>query len=240
MYKILSKLLSKHNFSVPLALLLAILLSQTNIMNFFFNTVLGRTLLVLLIFYISYTNHILGVVTTLFVIMMFACCYNYAEGLDGIEPKKEEPEPTIVIEPTIVLDEEEPDPTSEETNKTLSTMESTLKDYMQEYMTDVPAPTTVPATTPVPVPVPVTTPVPVPTTVPVPTPVPVTTTESFTTYEQDNKYITTEGFDILGTERTLQRGKKSNTIMVNEDMRKSSHVVPFDGWTDPSCFTPIH
>ena len=200
------KILSKHNFSVALTLLLTILLSQTNIMNFFFNTVLGRTLLVLLILCVSYTNHILGVVSTLFVIMLFLGSYTYAEGLDGIEPE--------VPEPKIVLDEEEPVPTSEETNKTLSTMKETMKEYMQKYMADVP------------VPKPVTT--------------PVTTPESFTTYEQDNKYITTEGSDILGTERTLQRGKKSNTIMVNEDMRKSAHVVPFDGWTDPSCFTHVH
>jgi Cft2 family RNA processing exonuclease len=53
----------------------------------------------------------------------------------------------------------------------------------------------------------------------------------------DTKYGFTEGFDILGTEQNLQRGKKSNTIMVNEDMRKSSNVDPYDGC---SLFTSVN
>jgi hypothetical protein len=55
----------------------------------------------------------------------------------------------------------------------------------------------------------------------------------------EDKYIVTEGFDILGTEQNLQRGKKSNTIMVNEDMRKSENVDPYDGWNNQSYFTFI-
>jgi hypothetical protein len=56
----------------------------------------------------------------------------------------------------------------------------------------------------------------------------------------DNKYNVTEGFDILGTEQTLLRGKKSNTIMVNEDMRKSKNVDPYDGWNNQTYFTSIN
>jgi len=55
----------------------------------------------------------------------------------------------------------------------------------------------------------------------------------------ENKYIITEGFDILGTEQNLQRGKKSNTIMVNENMRKFENVDPYDGWGNYSHFTSV-
>ena len=153
------KILSKQNFSVALTLLLTILLSQTNIMNLFFSTILGRTLLVLMILCISYTNHILGVVSTLFVIMLFLGCYNFSENFAA---------------------------TSDETPS---------------------APVTVPAPD--------------------------------ETDALDNKYSVSEGVDILGTEQNLQRGKKSNTIMVNEDMRKSENVDPHDGWNNQAQFTSI-
>lgn len=42
-----------------------------------------------------------------------------------------------------------------------------------------------------------------------------------------NIAIATEGFDILGTENNLKRGKKSNTIPVSNSMRKSENVDPY-------------
>ena len=158
------KILSKHNFSVALTLLLTILLSQTNIMNLFFNTILGRTILVLIILCISYTNHILGVVSTLFVIMLFLGSYTYAEPFSTTQP---------VSNNTYVTNN--PDNNANDINED--------------------------------------------------------------NVDTDPKYDFTEGFDILGTERNLQRGKKSNTIMVNEDMRKSSNVDPYDGC---SLFTSVN
>jgi len=160
------KILSKPNFGIALTLLLTILLSQTNIMNVFFNTVLGRTILAIIILCISYTNHLLGIISTLFVIMIFMGFYTYAENFaTTIEPVTTTP--LAPPNPTPVLD-------NEDTNAL-----------------------------------------------------------------DENKYIITEGFDILGTEQNLQRGKKSNTIMVNEDMRKSLSVDPYDGWIDHSQFASI-
>jgi hypothetical protein len=152
------KILSKQNFSVALTLILTILLSQSNIMNLFFDTILGRTVLVLILLCISYTNQILGAASTLFAIMLFACSYNYTKNVDV---------PVVVAVPV--------------------------------------------AAAPV-----------------------VAVTDML-----DNKYINTEGFDIMGTERNLQRGKKSNSIMVNEDMRKSANVDAYDGWNNQSHFTSI-
>jgi hypothetical protein len=168
------KLLSKYNFSVALALLLTILLSQTNIMNLFFSTILGRTLLVLVILCISYTNHILGAVTTLFVIMIFLCYYNYAEPFSIQQSVSNNTDPNA----------------NNITESNANNITESNANNITESNADI-----------------------------------------------DTKYGFTEGFDILGTEQNLQRGKKSNTIMVNEDMRKSSNVDPYDGC---SLFTSVN
>lgn len=65
------KLVSKNNLGVVTALLLVILLSQGRFFNFLLDTALGRAVLILFILVISYTNKILGVVSVLFVIIMF-------------------------------------------------------------------------------------------------------------------------------------------------------------------------
>lgn len=45
--------------------------------------------------------------------------------------------------------------------------------------------------------------------------------------EDPSGNIAAEGFDILGTENNLKRGKKSNSIPVNNATRKSEHVDPY-------------
>ena len=65
------KLVSKNNLGVVTSLLLVILLSQGRVFNFLLDTALGRAILILFILVISYTNKILGVVSVLFIIIMF-------------------------------------------------------------------------------------------------------------------------------------------------------------------------
>lgn len=65
------KIVSKNNLGGVTALLLIILLSQGRVFNFLLETALGRTILILFILVISYTNKILGVVSVLFIIIMF-------------------------------------------------------------------------------------------------------------------------------------------------------------------------
>jgi|688.fasta_scaffold949094_1 hypothetical protein len=65
------KLVSKNNLGGVTALLLVILLSQGRVFNFLLDTALGRAVLILFILVISYTNKILGVVSVLFIIIMF-------------------------------------------------------------------------------------------------------------------------------------------------------------------------
>ena len=64
-------LVSKNNVGAVTALLLVIILSQGRFFNFLLDTALGRAILILFILFISYTNKILGVVSVLFIIIMF-------------------------------------------------------------------------------------------------------------------------------------------------------------------------
>ena len=74
-------LVSKNNLGVVTALLLVIILSQGRFFNFLLDTALGRAILILFILFISYTNKILGVVSVLFIIIMFNNSnFGYMEG----------------------------------------------------------------------------------------------------------------------------------------------------------------
>lgn len=48
-----------------------------------------------------------------------------------------------------------------------------------------------------------------------------------TTTEPSTTTTTTEGFNLLETENTLKRGKKSNSIPVNNSVRQSGNVDPY-------------
>lgn len=62
---------SMNNIGAVISLFLVILLSQSMVFNFLLDTPLGRAILILFILVISYTNKILGVVSVLFIIIMF-------------------------------------------------------------------------------------------------------------------------------------------------------------------------
>jgi hypothetical protein len=65
------KLIRKDKIAVITLLLFVILISQSKILNFLFDTALGRFGLIGFILTISYFNKILGVVSVLFAIIMF-------------------------------------------------------------------------------------------------------------------------------------------------------------------------
>ena len=74
-------LVSKNNLGAATALLLVVILSQGRFFNFLLDTALGRAILILFILFISYTNKILGVVSVLFIIIMFNNSnFGYMEG----------------------------------------------------------------------------------------------------------------------------------------------------------------
>jgi hypothetical protein len=85
------KFTSKNNIGIFSTLILVILLSQSNLFYFLVDTHLGRTLLILIILAISYLNKILGVVSVLFIIIMFnQKNIGYVEGLTNpLDTKKD-------------------------------------------------------------------------------------------------------------------------------------------------------
>jgi hypothetical protein len=228
------KILSTQNFSIALTLLLIILLSQSNIMNLFIDTILGRILLVLILLCISYTNHQLGIASTLFVIMVFACCYNYTENFGVISINSKTPIDKVTSGKVTSGKVTSGKVTSGKvTSGKVTTGKVTTGKVTTGKVTTGNVTTGNVTTGNV-------------------TTGNVTTDniddnvtadnidDNVTADNIDDKYTVNEGFDILGAEQTLQRGKKSNTIMVNEEMRKYENVDPYDGWTNQSHFASIN
>lgn len=82
---------SKHNIGLVATLIFFILLSQIKIFDFLIDTAFGRALLILFILGISYTNQILGVVSVLFIIIMFnQSNISYIEGFTSNYSNKTE------------------------------------------------------------------------------------------------------------------------------------------------------
>jgi hypothetical protein len=64
-------IVSKNSLGAAGALLLVVILSQARFFNFLLDTALGRAILIVSILFISYANQILGVISILFIIIMF-------------------------------------------------------------------------------------------------------------------------------------------------------------------------
>jgi hypothetical protein len=181
------KILSKHNVGIATLLLLVILLSQARVFNFLFDNALGRSLLILLLIFISYTNKILGVVTVLLIIIMFNNSnIGYMEGftdktpnVDTVRDRKSNGD-EITNEETI----EETKDTNEDRKNIINKARENRREKIQEKRAEA------------------------------------DNTESTTA---------TEGFDVLATERTLQKGKNANSISVNSSVRNSDSINAFDG-----------
>jgi len=145
------KFVSKNKLGGFAALFLVVLLSQSSFFNFFIDTLLGRSFLILFLLLIAYTNKFLGVAVVLFIIMLFnGSDIGYLEGFEEGSDKKS-------------------DKKSEE-----------KKDKVEEPDVKQPSTTAV------------------------------------------------EGFDIVSTERYIQKGKQSNQIPVNDTMRITSDISPYE------------
>ena len=141
------KFISKNKLGGFAALFLVVLLSQAKFFNFFIDTLLGRSFLILFLLLIAYTNKFLGVAVVLFIIMLFnGSDIGYLEGFEEGSDKKSEEKKDEDVEP----------------------------DVKQPSSTAV------------------------------------------------------EGFDIVSTERYIQKGKQSNQIPVNDTMRITNDISPYE------------
>lgn len=166
------KLVSKKNMGIVATLMLVILLSQSKILNFLFDTFLGRAFLILCIIFISYTNKILGIVSVLFAIIMFN--NSGISIMEGFDPSGNQMNKTDIQ------------------NK-VQEVQQKKEQSKQAVVANVQAQQAAAAAT---------------------------ETETTTT--------AAEGFDILGTENNIKRGKQSNSIPVADHMRESMDVSPFE------------
>ena len=196
-------LVSKNNIGVAGALILAIFLSQSRTIDFLFRTVLGRFTLIVLILAMSYTNKILGVVGVLFVIIMFSS--SNIEGLDVMDatssPATPIPDKTVSITETTVKAED----TSATGTDAKGTNTIVQKDKKGATVKGTPldeAQTGVTETKDI-------------------------TTENASENVDTTENAAVEGFDIIGLERNMQKGKDSNKIPVNHN-NDMDNILPVD------------
>jgi hypothetical protein len=198
-------LVSKNNIGVAGALILAIFLSQSRTMDFLFRTVLGRFTLIVLILAMSYTNKILGVVGVLFVIIMFSS--SNIEGLDVMDatpsPATPSPDKIVSVTETIVKAED----TSATGTDAKGTNTIVQKDKKGATVKGTPLDEAQTGVTE-------------------------TEIEDVTTANASENVDTTEnaaveGFDIIGLERNMQKGKDSNKIPVNHN-NDMDNILPVD------------
>ena len=183
------KLVSKNNLGAATSLLLVVLLSQSKFFNFLLDTALGRAILILFILFISYTNKILGVVSVLFIIIMFnSSDIGYMEGFTAPSSKNSDNSSTTNTS-TMSNDST----TTSTTTPTTPTTPTLTDEQKQEIIAKLQEKTKDNSTT------------------------------------TSSSSVASEGFDIIGTENTIKRGKQSNSIPVNSFMKNSDDVMPFGG-----------
>jgi hypothetical protein len=182
------KLVSKNNLGAATSLILVILLSQSKFFNFLIDTALGRAILILFILFISYTNKILGVISVLFIIILFnSSDIGYMEGFTAPSSKNSNDSSTTNTSTTTndstTTSSTTPTLTDEQKQQIISKLQEETKNSSKDNST--------------------------------------TTTSSSS--------VASEGFDIIGTENTIKRGKQSNSIPVNSFMKNSDDIMPFGG-----------
>lgn len=183
------KLVSNNNLGAATSLILVILLSQSKFFNFLLDTALGRAILILFILFISYTNKILGVVSVLFIIILFnSSDIGYMEGFTAPSSSNNSNDSSTTNTSTTTNDSTTtssttPTLTDEQKQQIISKLQEETKNSSKDNST--------------------------------------TTTSSSS--------VASEGFDIIGTENTIKRGKQSNSIPVNSFMKNSDDIMPFGG-----------
>ena len=165
------KIVSKNNLGTVIALSLVVILSQAKFFNFLLDTALGRAILISFIIIISYMNKILGVVSVLFIIIMFNNSdIGYMEGF-----------------------------TSNSTPMNSKPMNS--KPMNSKPMNSKPMNST---------------------------PMKNNTAPASNAEKAKTTNDAAEGFDIIGTESTIKRGKPSNTISATKTVGMEN-FSPFSG-----------
>jgi hypothetical protein len=196
--------LSKQNCGIVLFLLFLIIISQLHLLNFFFNNSLGRAFFILIILLIAYFNNILGVISVLFAILLINNSENkwINEFLEGFTDSSSPTNNTSNLEINSNL-LKDPSGNSISMDASGNLNSSPSINSSPSNSNDINSSTNM---------------------------------DSTSLENQMDKVKNTldisgnlaiEGFDILGMENNLKRGKKSNSITISNQSRKSENVDPY-------------
>jgi hypothetical protein len=219
------KLVSKNNIGTVVLLLLVIALSQAKAFNFLIDSALGRFFLIVFILCLSYCHKILGVVGVLFVIIMFNNNMYY----EGFGNNSTDASGNSLDASSNSLDasgnslDASGNSVDASGNSTSSLNSGQIKQMIQQQVQQQMSSSG--------------------------------STGSGSTGSGSGSGSTgsgsigsgsnsssssaTEGFDILGIENNIKRGKQSNSIPVNNLMRDSDFISPYEGSSFLGNFSPF-
>ena len=192
------KIVSKNNVGTVIALLLVVILSQSKCFNFLLDTALGRAILILFIIIISYMNKILGVVSVLFIIIMFNNSdIGYMEGFtSNTTPMNSKPMNSTPMN-------SKPMNSTPMNSKPMNSTPMNSKPMNSKPMNSTPMNST-----------------------------PMKNNTANVAEKAKTTNGAAEGYDIIGTESTIKRGKQSNTISATKTVGMEN-FAPFSGtYTD--------
>ena len=203
------KLISKNNIGGAIFLLLIIALSQAKAFNFLMDTALGRIFLIIFILSLSHCHKILGVVGVLLIVIMFNSNMYY-EGFDNKNSST-----TDASSNSVDISSNSVDPSS---NSTTTLNADQIKQMIQQQISAAASNKNSSSSSD-------------------------STTDSSssttTVTKKPNNSTGAEGFDILGIENNIKRGKQSNSIPVNNFMRDADSIMPYDGTSFLGSFSPF-
>jgi hypothetical protein len=199
--------ISKNKIGGLAALFLVVLLSQSQVFNFLIETVLGRSFLLLFILLISYTNKILGTVVVFIIIIIFS---SHSFGIEGFGDNKT---------------------TTKRETETVTTVVSNSIDASGSAISSLSQPSTSASSLSQPAASALSQPAASALSQPAASALSQPSTPSLSkpsSITLSPVLPATEGFDIVSKERYIQKGKQSNQIPVNDSIRNTQNVLPYE------------
>ena len=208
------KLISKNNIGSAVLLLLVIALSQSRVFNFLIDTALGRFFLIIFVLCLSHCHKILGVVGVLFIIIMFNS--NFYEGFGNNSSSNSgsssSSKPSSSSMPNFNSNSNDSSSTDASSNSTTQANSDQIKQIITQKINDASQNNTSNTSD---------------------------TSDSSNSSKKNKNSKAAEGFDILGIENNIKRGKQSNSIPVNSFMRDADSILPYEGTSFLGSFSPF-
>ena len=213
------KLISKNNIGTVVLLFLVIALSQARAFNFLIDSALGRIFLIVFILCLSHCNKILGVVGVLFIVIMFNTnMYYEGFGNNTSSSSSSSSKPTSSSssssKPTFGSTSTS-DSTDTTSSSTTQINTDQVKEMIKQQISDASNNNTSSDSTDS------------------------TDSSDSNKKSKNSKNTAAEGFDILGIENNIKRGKQSNSIPVNNFVHDSDSISPYEGSSFLGSFSPF-